>query len=52
MDLTLGQNGPQDFQADLSAYRRLRYQLAELENSGDLMQLCGLDSSPLGAPLV
>ena len=104
MDLALGQNGPQDFQADLSAYRRLRFQLAELENSGDLdenlienivaaedrlmgapatslivvltkfeiaashefqgshawfdtirtdlMQLCGLDSSPLGAPLV
>ena len=104
MDLALGHNGPQDFQADLSAYRRLRYQLAELENSGDLdenliehvvaaedrlmaapatnltvvltkfeiaashqfqgnhawfetirtdlMQLCRLDSSPLGAPLV
>lgn len=104
MDSITGERGPDGFQADLNAYRRLRYQLAELESKGDLdealienvvaaedrlmaaaatsltvvltkfeiaashqflvnrawfdtirtdlMLLCGLDSSPLGAPLL
>ncbi|MGE8142270.1 hypothetical protein ACQKOE_09870 [Novosphingobium sp. NPDC080210] len=32
----MGERGPDGFQADLNAYRRLRFQLAELERKGDL----------------